>query len=128
MQYCIMYRYKDSSNGQYYTGFKPHSPRKQQTFCHTTTGFPKKWCLRNQHRNSIPMICHYLDLGMHRKFASTNPEHYPNLGSDPSSASNFCTRSSLVILWGNQQWQHYKMSAVFSLRLHVDTSGNSYKN
>ena len=28
------------------------------------------------------MICHYLDLGMHRKFASTNPEHYPNLGSE----------------------------------------------
>ena len=75
-----------------------------KAFCHTTTGFPTKWCLRNQHRNSIPMICHYLDLGMHRKFASTNPEHYPNLGSDPSSAWNFCTRSSLVILWGNQQW------------------------
>ena len=26
-------------------------------------GFPVKWCLRNEHRNSIPMTRHYPDLG-----------------------------------------------------------------
>ena len=35
------------------------SLRKQPTFCDITTGFPVKWCLRNQHRNSILMTCHY---------------------------------------------------------------------
>ena len=27
-----------------------------------TDGFPMKWCLRNKHRNSILMMCHYPDL------------------------------------------------------------------
>ena len=35
------------------------SLRKQPTFCDIATGFPVKWCLRNQHRNSILMTCHY---------------------------------------------------------------------
>ena len=39
------------------------SLRKQLTFCCTTTGFPAKWHLRNEHRNSIPMMHHYPDLG-----------------------------------------------------------------
>ena len=33
------------------------------TFCGTSNGFPTKWHLRNEHRNSILMACHYLDLG-----------------------------------------------------------------
>jgi len=37
--------------------------RKQPTFGDTTTGFPTKWNLRNEHRNSIMMMRHYPDLG-----------------------------------------------------------------
>ena len=39
------------------------SLRKQLTFGAATTGFPAKWRLRNKRRNSILMMCHYLDLG-----------------------------------------------------------------
>ena len=39
------------------------SRRKQPTFGDATTGFPAKWHLRNEHRNSILMTHHYPDLG-----------------------------------------------------------------
>ena len=52
------------------------SRRKQPTFGDATTGFPAKWCLGNEHRNSI----------------LTNQKHYPDLGSDASSIWNFCAR------------------------------------
>ena len=35
---------------------------KQPTFRDVTTGFPAKWRLRNERRNSILMTCHYPDL------------------------------------------------------------------
>ena len=35
---------------------------KQQTFRDPPTGFPTKWHLRNEHRNSILTIRHYPDL------------------------------------------------------------------
>ena len=38
------------------------SLRKQRTLCDTTTGFPTKWRLRNERRNSILMTRHYPDL------------------------------------------------------------------
>ena len=38
------------------------SLRKQPTFGDATTGFPTKWCLRNERRNSIPVTRHYPDL------------------------------------------------------------------
>ena len=38
------------------------SLRKQPTFRDATTGFPTKWRLRNEHRNSILMTRHYRDL------------------------------------------------------------------
>ena len=41
--------------------FRP-SLRKQPTFGDATTGFPVKWRLRNERRNSILMTCHYPDL------------------------------------------------------------------
>ena len=37
--------------------------RKQATFRNLTTGFPAKWRLRNERRNSILMMFHYPDLG-----------------------------------------------------------------
>ena len=39
------------------------SLRKQLTFGDPTTGFPTKWRLRNQRRNSTLMTRHYPDLG-----------------------------------------------------------------
>ena len=60
--------------------------RKQPTFWDATTGFPTKWCLRNQCRN---------------------------LGSDMSSVRNFCACFSKVSLHGNH-WRCRQMSAVFS--------------
>ena len=39
------------------------SLRKQPTFGDATTGFPAKWRLRNERRNSILMTRHYPDLG-----------------------------------------------------------------
>ena len=39
------------------------SLRKQPTFGDATTGFPAKWRLRNERRNSILMTHHYPDLG-----------------------------------------------------------------
>ena len=39
------------------------SLRKQSTFCDATTGFPAKWRLRNERRNSILMTRYYPDLG-----------------------------------------------------------------
>ena len=40
------------------------SLRKQPTFHDTNTGFPAKWQLRNERRNSILMARHYPDLGL----------------------------------------------------------------
>ena len=39
------------------------SLRKQPTFCDVDTGFPAKWRLRNERRNSMLMTRHYPDLG-----------------------------------------------------------------
>ena len=39
-----------------------HNLSKQQTFRDATTGFPAKLRLRNEHRNSILMTPHYLDI------------------------------------------------------------------
>ena len=44
-------------------GIKFLSLRKQPTFGDATTGFPTKWRLRNEYRNSILMTRHYPDLG-----------------------------------------------------------------
>ena len=35
---------------------------------------------------------------------SANQKHYPDLGSDVSSVSNLCIRSSYVISWERQKW------------------------
>ena len=38
-------------------------PEKTANIWHTTTGFPNKWHLRNERRNSILMMHHYPDMG-----------------------------------------------------------------
>ena len=45
------------------TSVRSFSLRKQPTFGDVTTGFPAKWRLRNERRNSILMTRHYPDLG-----------------------------------------------------------------
>ena len=48
---------------QWVEGARKFSLRKQLTFGDTTSGFPNKWHLRNERRNSILMMRHYPDLG-----------------------------------------------------------------
>ena len=54
IEYFWMYLFISKFKG-FYTSV---SLRKQPTFCDIVTGFPLKWHLRNQHRNSILMTCH----------------------------------------------------------------------
>ena len=81
------------------------SLRKQLTFRQITTWPLAKRRLSNVRRNSKLMSRHYPDLGSTSdwlKFPriSTNQKHYLDLGSDTSSAWNFCTRYSDVVLRG----------------------------
>ena len=94
----------------------------EKTICDATTGFPAKWCLRNEPRKSLLMTrqyrCHYPDLGsasgwLKILLASTNQKQYPDLGSDASSVWNFFTHFSDFILCRNQ-WRCCKMLAGFS--------------
>ena len=75
------------------------SLRKQPTFGNATTGFPTKWRLRSEHRNSILTTHHYPDLGsacdwLNQISHRTNQKYYPDLGSDLSSVLNFCIHLS----------------------------------
>ena len=81
------------------------SLRKQPTFGDATTGFPAKWRLRNERRNSILIPRHYPDLGS----ASDRSCRVGNLiqpirsTTQASSVWNFCFRFSDVI-WRENQW------------------------
>ena len=93
--------------------------RKQPTFREATKGFPAKWRLRNERRNSIrwcvtTQIWVVLLIGWN-KFprGTTNQKHYPDQGRDTSSVWNFCARFSDVISRRNRWWR-LEMSAVFS--------------
>ena len=61
------------------------SLRKQPTFGDVTTGFPAKWRLRNERRNSILIT-----------------RHYPDLGSDSESVAK--CRGSWVVGRGRGLW------------------------
>ena len=90
-------------------------------FATPLTVSPRNWLLGNERRNSEPLTCHYSDLVSVSDWLKQispaarpiNQKHYQDLGSDASSAWNFCSRSSDVISRGNQWW-HREMSAVFS--------------
>ena len=69
-----------------------------------THGFPAKWRLRNDCRNSILMTYHHSDLGNASdwlKICLSSHKLYPDLGSDASSEWNFSARFSDVILRAN---------------------------
>ena len=85
------------------------SLRKQTNILQCYHCFPHLMHLKNDSKNAIPMVCHYPDLGcasdlVEVNFSScmTNQKHYPDLGSDMSSAWNIWTRPSDIILPGNQ--------------------------
>ena len=75
--------------------------RRQTTFGDANTGFPAKWRLRNEHRNSILMTHHYPDLGSASDWLNqiSHAADQSDLSSDASSVWNSCTRFSNVI-WG----------------------------
>ena len=82
------------------------SRRRQLTFCDAFIGFPAKWLLRNERRNSILMTCHYSDLAsasdwLRQLYLGVQ---YHQTGDDTSSAWNFCAWSSGGISRGNQYW------------------------
>ena len=55
--------------------------RKRLTSCNSTTGFPAKWRLRNDCRNSMLMTCHYLDLGSASDWLKQSPLAAPPIKS-----------------------------------------------
>ena len=61
--YLISRLRRDKSNQNVLEWREMFSLRKQPTFSDATTGFPAKWRLRNERRNSILMTRHYPDLG-----------------------------------------------------------------
>ena len=64
-----------NSPGETTLSYCHRSLGKQPTFGHATTGFPTKWRLRNERRNSILMTRQYPDLGS----ASDWSSHVGNL-------------------------------------------------
>ena len=68
--------------------------RQLPTFCDAATGLPAKWRLRNEHRNSMLIMCHYPNLGSASGWSTFPTWHdqseHPDQGSDTSLAWNFC--------------------------------------
>ena len=79
--------------------YQESSLRKQPIFRDATTALISP---RNEraHTKSILTAQIWLVLLTGRSKFSANQKHYPDLGSDVSSVSNFCIRSSDVISWG----------------------------
>jgi len=76
------------------------SQRKQPTLGDATIGFPTKWSLRNERRNSIPMKRHHPDLGSASDWSCRVGNLFQPI-RNASSIQNFCARFSDVIWWGN---------------------------
>ena len=106
--FCCMYTYVESKLEIkiLINCWCPGSLRKQPTnISDATTGFPAKWRLRNEHRNSILMTCHFPDfprvvLLIGSKFSQS--ESPPGPGHE---VWNFCTCFSDVISQGDQWWR-----------------------
>ena len=88
------------------------------------TAFPPKWHLRNDHRNSILMTCHYPCLGStsdwlrqisHAARPIRSTTQIWVVTDHQYGISSLVSQTSFQSL-GNQSW-HRKMSAVFSIEL-----------
>ena len=95
-----VYREKDVKKYPVASMGQRNTLRKQSTFRDASTGLLSKGPLRNERRNSILMTCQYTDLGsasdwMCREGSLPQPirSTIPDLGSDTSSALNFCAES-----------------------------------
>ena len=85
--------------------------RQQRNFRHAITGFPAKWCLRTDRRNSILMTSCWWRVTTHANLVSVSNcscllgyllqpirlKHFPDLGSNTSSVWNLFARFSDVI-------------------------------
>ena len=100
--------------------------RKQTTFRDATNGFPAKWRLRNERRNSI-LMTRYLGsasdwLRQISQSGTTNQKQHPDLRSDASSVWNFFTCLSDVFsrengTFINVIWWNRLLSYIFTKRL-----------
>ena len=100
--------------------------RKQTTFRDATNGFPAKWRLRKERRNSI-LMTRYLGsasdwLRQISQSGTTNQKQHPDLGSDASLVGNFFTCFSDVFSRGNGTfinvvWWNRLLSYIFTKRL-----------
>ena len=88
-------------------GLQLQVARKHSTSGDVTTGFPAKWRLRNERRNSILMTWHNPDLGSASdwscrkgKFTPTKQTLHPDLVSDTSSVWNLRARFSKMTFSG----------------------------
>ena len=66
------------------------SLRKQSTFGDATTGFPAKWRLRNECRNSILMTRHYPDLMTRHQYGISALVSHTSFGGETSSSADKC--------------------------------------
>ena len=90
-----------------------YSPRKQSTFRDFTTGFPTKWRLSNDWRNSILMTRHYPDLGSVSDWlkkislsrSKTNHQkHYQDLASERHQYGFSAVVAQTVVASRNVGW------------------------
>ena len=95
--------------------YQESSLRKQPIFRDATTAlvFPRNERAHAKSRLTIP-ICGLVLLTGRSKF-SANQKHYPDLGTDVSSVSKFCIRSSDVISWGTPKVVSGNVGFFFSL-------------
>ena len=106
--YDSVMSYETFSRLTFHSSFR-HTLRKQLTFCNTTNSFPVKWCLRNEHRNSILMTCHW-EMTLHHWW-------------------NFCASSSDIIFLGNHKiyWWCHENVGFFSQVILESTWNFSYQ-
>ena len=93
--YSIFQRLEQAKHRSHKKSAPRHpSLRKQPTLRDTTIGFPAKWRLRNERRNSILMKRHYsnwyylVEANFPRSLI--NQRHFPDLGSNTELVWNFC--------------------------------------
>ena len=95
-------------------GLQLQEARKQPTSGDVTNGFPAKWRLRNERRNSILLTWHIPDLGSASnwscrkgKVTPTKQKLHPDLGSDTSSVWNLRARFSKMTFSGASSLKNF---------------------
>ena len=130
LNYLWIGNYQQCRNLGVFSVDKSLAWKKQLTFSYASTGFPTKWRLKNEHRYSTVMTCHYPDLDnasdwLKENFpcGMTNQKHYLELGSEMSSVWSFCARFSDVIWQGNLVVMSQNVSCFLRLINHFNPRG-----